>query len=109
MCYAEITVHHIHYGFVLSPSTGREQKSFDGSSTPLTTSKVSIKQMGNCLFWFDTRPFSHLGQGQGVRLLRELRVRYEEKKKEREGENKRVMQPTACQRCPLEMINGHRL
>lgn len=32
----------------------------------------------------------------------------DEEKKRRE-ETQKVMQPTACQCCPLEMINGHEL
>lgn len=63
LSYADITVHHIHYRFCYLAPTGSAEKSFDAGSTPFTTSKVSIKQMGGCLFWFDTRPRSYLGWG----------------------------------------------
>lgn len=63
MSYTDITVHHIHYGFCCFTPTGSDEKSFDAGSMPFTTSKISIKQMGECLFWFDTRPLSYLGWG----------------------------------------------
>ena len=63
MSHTNITVHHIHYRFCCFTPTGSTKESFDTGSTPLTTSKISIKQMGDCLFWFDTRPLSHLGWG----------------------------------------------
>lgn len=66
MSYTNITVHHIHYRFRCFTPTGSAEKSFDAGSTPLTTSKVSIKQLGECLFWFDTPPLSHLGWGFGA-------------------------------------------
>lgn len=65
---ADITVHRIHYRFCCFTPTGNTEKCFDAGSTPLTTSKVSIKQMVECLFLLDTRPLSHLGWGSGGRI-----------------------------------------
>lgn len=47
-------------------------------------------------------------RGGMVSELRELRLCDRGKRKKRK-KIKRVMQPTACQCCPLEMINGCRL
>lgn len=99
--------------FTVSPPQGVQGKGL--------TLKGFDKTDGWCLFF----GFRHLvifsfgmGQKLGVvkRWKRELRtVRLQEQQwcnlggKKKKKKNKRVMRPTACQRCPLEMINGHRL
>lgn len=78
----------------------------------LTTLKVEIEWMGDCLLWFDVYLLCYWEKGVwDIRWACEWGVSEAvggvgARWRKKDGKKIWVMQPTACQCCPLEMING---